>query len=167
MWTPLCSLLLMHLMAAATHANSCLGWLWLCTSDHPQQTAPMTFVEVLDVYTAYTIQIDTGNTCNEHNGCSHTFPTRLNWTCRRSYRKNEVIEENKALLKEKYAAAKALGKQVCYTPSSALIKLAYLSSMHSQCYHACVAYTQVHSCAFCMQAHKCLFVCKDGQMCCL
>ena len=32
---------------------------------------------------------------------------------RRSYRKNEVIEENKALLKEKYAAAKALGKQVC------------------------------------------------------
>lgn len=33
--------------------------------------------------------------------------------CRRSYRKNEVIEENKALLKEKYAAAKALGKQVC------------------------------------------------------
>ena len=33
--------------------------------------------------------------------------------CRRSYRKNEVIEENKALLKEKYGAAKALGKQVC------------------------------------------------------
>lgn len=32
--------------------------------------------------------------------------------CRRSYRKNEVIEENKALLKEKYSAAKALGKQV-------------------------------------------------------
>ena len=31
---------------------------------------------------------------------------------RRSYRKNEVIEENKALLKEKYAAAKGLGKQV-------------------------------------------------------
>lgn len=31
---------------------------------------------------------------------------------RRSYRKNEVIEENKALLKEKYAAAKTLGKQV-------------------------------------------------------
>ena len=32
--------------------------------------------------------------------------------CRRSYRKNEVIEENKALLKEKYTTAKALGKQV-------------------------------------------------------
>ncbi|DBA83158.1 TPA: hypothetical protein ACH3X2_006681 [Trebouxia sp. C0005] len=31
---------------------------------------------------------------------------------RRSYRKNEVIEENKALLKEKYTTAKALGKQV-------------------------------------------------------
>lgn len=26
-----------------------------------------------------------------------------------------MIEENKALLKEKYAAAKALGKQVCYS----------------------------------------------------
>ena len=32
---------------------------------------------------------------------------------RRSYRRNEVIEENKALLKEKYTTAKALGKQVC------------------------------------------------------
>ena len=36
--------------------------------------------------------------------------------CRRSYRKNEVIEENKALLKEKYSAAKALGKQVKLFP---------------------------------------------------
>lgn len=34
---------------------------------------------------------------------------------RRSYRKNEVIEENKALLKEKYTAAKSLGKQVSLT----------------------------------------------------
>ena len=41
--------------------------------------------------------------------------TGLTVLCRRSYRKNEVIEENKALLKEKYAAAKALGKQVCHT----------------------------------------------------
>ena len=31
---------------------------------------------------------------------------------RKNYRKNEVIEENKALLKTKYKAAKALGQQV-------------------------------------------------------
>ena len=31
---------------------------------------------------------------------------------RKTYRKNEVIEENKALLKTKYKAAKALGQQV-------------------------------------------------------
>jgi len=37
---------------------------------------------------------------------------------RRSYRKNEVIEENKALLKEKYTTAKALGKQVCSDTAS-------------------------------------------------
>jgi len=39
-------------------------------------------------------------------------------THRRSYRKNEVIEENKALLKEKYTTAKALGKQVCSDAAS-------------------------------------------------
>ena len=31
---------------------------------------------------------------------------------RKSYRKNEVIEENKAILKEKYTEAKALGQKV-------------------------------------------------------
>ena len=42
----------------------------------------------------------------------HRLPDIGGLLCRRSYRKNEVIEENKALLKEKYTAAKALGKQV-------------------------------------------------------
>ena len=71
----------------------------------------------------------------QHNGCCDAFLTSISWEYRRSYRKNEVIEENKALLKEKYAAAKALGKQVCSASRSDLVMLEYLSSMHLQCQH--------------------------------
>ena len=47
-------------------------------------------------------------------GCCYN-KNRVSAVFRRSYRKNEVIEENKALLKEKYTAAKSLGKQVSLT----------------------------------------------------
>ena len=63
----------------------------------------------------------------------HRLPDIGGLLCRRSYRKNEVIEENKALLKEKYTAAKALGKQVCLLTPARMhpLHLGHLAACHT------------------------------------
>ena len=51
---------------------------------------------------------------------------------RKTYRKNEVIEENKALLKTKYKAAKALGQQVSCMLAGWPYTMSWMSAPHPE-----------------------------------
>ena len=62
---------------------------------------------------------------------------------RRSYRKNEVIEENKALLKEKYTTAKALGKQVSSDAAYAISGFLHSTYIQRYSMYKDVLYTKI------------------------
>lgn len=86
---------------------------------------------VIPPWNTFKTKLDNGS--SSHNAQASLTANTGGLLCRRSYRKNEVIEENKALLKEKYTAAKALGKQVRHLTPARMHHLPLFTLQHVTC----------------------------------